>query len=302
MERDLVMRFNHQNPISAFLRNVIALNPTEFAACLMVVFYVIAFLLGMREKQRKRQFLHHVIMPALAKQFYSVTETNGDGLNELACYATGRRGCRSAMANIRLCNSHDFFSFFLLDRLTGNENRILIGIDFLPEDSISPLVYCVVHNLVSKSFLASSPDVRAFARQMPLGYLPKSLVCITENRECLLLTPRMVQALRGAEQFFRYLHISDQIDLLDLDPPDRGIRLCARLPQTEEESQALQELILATCELVDVVVSDEAIFPNREARESAISARMRVRVALSRDLFPAISATHSIMEQAKKMD
>jgi Protein of unknown function (DUF1682) len=163
-----------------------------------------------------------------------------------------------------------------------NEDKFILTIDFLASDPLCPFVYAILHNRVSKSFLAMTPDVRAFTKQMPLESLPKTLVCMTENRDCVILTTRLIQALRQNEDSLRYLHISDQIDLTDIDPPDRGIRLCCLLPQVEEDAESFQELILAVCDLTDVVCTD-AIFPTIEARESAIAARMRVRDILARE-------------------
>ena len=256
--------------------------------------YLVVFTCGMRTKRDKRQILVRTVIPALSEQFYRVEETRGDGLNELTCYATGRRGCRSATGKIRLKNAHDLLSFVLLDRIFMNENRFLLQIDFVPGETACPFVYAIVHTKALAGFLAFSPDVRAFAQKMPLESLPKSLVCHTENRDCVVLTPRMTLAMRRAETMFRYLHISDQIDLFDLDPPDRGIRLCTRLPETFEEQSLLRELILATCELVDVV-SVGSIFPNNEAREAAIQARVRVNASLSR--LPAPVDSLGLMQQ-----
>jgi len=276
------MNVNWRNPFRTFAFDLISLQYTELIAVGLLVVYSLTFAFGMRKKRRKLAVLKEIIMPALQSQFYSVEETFSDSLSELACYGSGRRNCRSVLARIQLRNSHDFLSLLLLDQLFQNEDRMLISIDFLPRDNPCPLVYCVVHSKFSRSFLASAPDVRAFCKTMSVAFLPESLVCMTENRECVLLTPRIVQAIRRCEDIFRYLHISDQIDVTDLDPPDREIRLCTSLPKSQKQTESLEELIISTCELVDVLVSN-SVFPSDDAKDVALAARMRVRVALNRE-------------------
>ena len=290
------------NPISRFIHELFRFQPVEITTCVLFVLYLAVFINGMRSRQAKKDLMESILIPCLSKQFHQVSLTEEDGLNELAYYATGRRSCRSCLAKIRLKNSHDLLYFFLIDRFQQNEHRILLSIDFFPEETISPFVYSLTRvGRVHSAFISASPDVRAYAKQMPLGYLPKSLICMTENKECLLLTSRAIQAIRAAEDIFRYLHVSDQIDLTELDAPERGIRLCCRLPETELEFALLEELIHATCELADVIVerddSDLTVYPTRESRDEAITARMRVRLALARDVDAAAVQTSRHQQQ-----
>jgi hypothetical protein len=262
------------------------LQIAEICAVSLGVAYLICYVYGWRRREWKRRLTNECIKPALEKQYFSVSDSWTTSFCEIVCYATGRRTSRSCLAKIKLKESQDFLHFIFFDWFQRNEDRIGIKIDFNPEDSLSPIVYMLAQSSFTKMFTDVAPDVKMFTTRMALGYLPKSIVCMTENRECVVLTSRIISAIRHAESIFRCLHISDQMELIEQDPPDRGIVLWTSFPKTTEEQNALHELIVATCELSDLIVeksdTDLTVYPTTESKQIALAKRMRARFILAK--------------------
>ena len=283
---DIRLTHHHgwRNPLKVFFQELILLHFAEVFAVTLLLLYLIAFSWGMRKKRLKRGILDRCVIPVLKTQFYSVQETPGEGISEVAIYATGRKNCRSALAKIILTNAHDFLSLVFFDRLYQIEDRMLIVFEFFETETFCPIVFALVHSKILKAFLSEFQDVKIWAKAMPREDLPKNFVYLIENRESKLLNSKeIILRLKEAEHLFRYLLISDQIGFQDSDPPKREVQLCTILPENDKDCICIMNLIEAICALVDKVVQEsDMIYPSWQDQDNARTARSRVRQILFR--------------------
>ena len=115
------------------------------------------------------------------------------------------------MARLELSPRHSLLSY-LLNLVTRSVKDTLTIDVLLDDDTMAPFVFAVVPKKLRSSFQAERPDLRIYAKLVPLEMLPSSLALLTDCRDLIpvLLQEKVVKTLTKCEDLFVSMHVTDQ--------------------------------------------------------------------------------------------
>ena len=115
------------------------------------------------------------------------------------------------MARLELSPRHSLLSY-LLNLVTRSVKDTLTIDVLLDDDTMAPFVFAVVPKKLRSSFQAERPDLRIYAKLVPLEMLPSSLALLTDCRDLIpvLLQEKVVKTLIKCEDLFVSMHVTDQ--------------------------------------------------------------------------------------------
>ena len=115
------------------------------------------------------------------------------------------------MARLELSPRHSLLSY-LLNLVTRSVKDTLTIDVLLDDDTMAPFVFAVVPKKLRSSFQADRPDLRTYAKLVPLEMLPSSLALLTDCRDLIpvLLQEKVVKTLIKCEDLFVSMHVTDQ--------------------------------------------------------------------------------------------
>ncbi len=200
-----------------------------------------------------------------------------ESMHQWRLFASGRRNCKGAMAQLDLIKRHDALSYAY--GLVYGENEDLVNLDVvLDDDVLGPFIFAVVPAKRCSAYLAERADLKDFTKRVPLEMLPSSMIVLTDCREMIpvLLQDKVAKALDKYQDLFVSMHLTDQNAVTRLGKSITGkktIQFQLRVPAVGDMSR-LGKLLEMCLFLVDVAAQQCKL--SKQAMLKATTARKKI--------------------------